>query len=267
MKSFELKQIDMPQPQKNLLLTNNSRSGFVSSQNVLIVAGIITLLCGGLAQGLMSHRWLPNIAVRDAALALNEIPVEIGNWTSEDVALSDADQKIGGIAGYVQRIYRDRTTGTQVSLLLVAGESGPIAVHPPTACFSGRGYNVVRQPGLLAIEKSGSESPTSAVTGLEASRNHVFNQADFANNAIDDVSLIRVCWAWSTNGHWEAPANPRLQFASEPYLYKLYVSERWIPNGDVQQDAGAAQQFLMKALPIVCERLERVVLEKTKVLK
>ena len=245
----------------------SSRSGFVSRQNILVVAGLVVLLVGGLAQGLMSHRWLPNIAVRDAALALNDIPAEIGNWTSEDVALSDSDKQIGGIAGYVQRTYRDRTTGTEVSLLLVAGESGPISVHPPTACFSGRGYNVVRQPGLLAIVKSGSESPTLAATDPEASRNHVFNQADFANNAIDDVSLIRVCWAWSTNGHWEAPANPRLQFASEPYLYKLYVSERWIPNGDVQQDAGAAQQFLMTALPIVCERLERVMRENAKVLK
>ena len=248
-------------------LPANLRSGLVSQQNILVVAGLVVLLFGGFAQGLLSHRWLPNVAVHDAALALNDIPAEIGNWSSEDVALPDADQKIGGIAGYVQRTYRDRTTGTEVSLLLVAGESGPIAVHPPTACFSGRGYNVVREPGILAIAKSGAELPVSAVTTSDASKNHVFNQADFANSAIDDVSLIRVCWAWSTNGHWEAPANPRLQFARAPYLYKLYVSERWIPNGDVRQDAGAAQQFLMMALPIFRERLERVVIEKTKALK
>ena len=234
----------------------NVRSGLVSRQNILIATGVAVLLCGGIAQGLMSHRWLPNAAVQNAALVLNDIPSKIGNWTSEDIALPDADQKIGGIVGYVQRTYRDQTTGTEVSLLLVAGESGPISVHPPTACFSGRGFNVVRQPGILAIAKSDEESPATATTSPDVSQNHVFNQADFANSAIDDVSLIRVCWAWSTNGHWEAPANPRLQFASQPYLYKLYVSERWIPNGDVNQDAGAAQQFLMTALPVLRERLE-----------
>ena len=233
------------------------RSGVVSRQNILIAAGLVVLLCGGLAQGLMSHRWLPNAAVQNATFALYDIPSEIGNWTSEDIDLPEADQKTGGIAGYVQRTYRDRSTGTEVSFLLVAGESGPISVHPPTACFSGRGYNVVRQPGILAIARSGTESPNATITNPDASKNHVFNQADFANSAIDDVSLIRVCWAWSTNGHWEAPANPRLQFASLPYLYKLYVSERWIPNGDVRQDAGAAQQFLMTALPLLRERLER----------
>lgn len=230
----------------------------MSRQNILIAAGLIVLIGGGFAQGLMSHRWLPNAAVQNAALALNNIPTEIGNWTSEDVALIDADQKIGGIAGYVQRNYRDRTTGTEVSLLLVVGESGPISVHPPTACFSGRGYNVVRQPGVLAIARSNDQSPAAAITNSGTSKNHIFNQADFANSAIDDVSLIRVCWAWSTNGHWEAPANPRLQFASRPYLYKLYVSERWIPNGDVNQDTGAAQQFLMTALPLLSDRLESV---------
>ncbi len=248
----------MLQPLTIIQPPENPKSEPVSRQNILIAAGLAVLLGGGFAQGLMSHRWLPNTAVYNAALALNNIPTEIGNWTSEDVALTDADQKIGGIAGYVQRNYRDRTTGTEVSLLLVVGESGPISVHPPTACFSGRGYNVVRQPGVLAIAKSDDESSAAAITNPVTSTNHIFNQADFANSAIDDVSLIRVCWAWSTNGHWEAPANPRLQFASRPYLYKLYVSERWIPNGDVNQDTGAAQQFLMTALPLLSDRLESV---------
>jgi hypothetical protein len=248
----------MLQPFDNIQPSENPGRGAVSRQNILIATGLVVLLCGGFAQGLMSHRWLPNAAVQNAALALNDIPSRIGNWTSEDIALADADRKIGGIAGYVQRNYRDRTTGTEVSLLLVVGEPGPISVHPPTACFSGRGYNVVRQPGVLAIAKTDHESLAAAITNPDASTNHIFNQADFSNSAIDDVSLIRVCWAWSTNGHWEAPANPRLQFASRPYLYKLYVSERWIPNGDVNQDAGAAQQFLMTALPVLRERLDCV---------
>lgn len=235
----------------------NVRSGLVSRQNILIATGVAVLLCGGIAvQGLMSHRWLPNAAVQNAALVMNDIPSEIGNWTSEDIALPDADQKIGGIVGYVQRTYRDRTTGTEVSLLLVAGES----YESPS----------IRRQRVFPVEDSTSCDSQAFSPSLSPAKNHqqrrprvqMFHKTMFSirptspTTAIDDVSLIRVCWAWSTNGLWEAPANPRLQFASQPYLYKLYVSERWIPNGDVNQDAGAAQQFLMTALPVLRERLE-----------
>lgn len=195
----------------------------------------------------MSHRWIPNVAVREAANRLPEIPKDIGNWTSEDVALSEVEQKMGGIAGYIQRTYRDRSTGTEVSLLLVAGESGPISLHPPTVCFSGRGYHVVRQPGVLTVPTSNS--------AVDDGGNHVFSQADFANSAIDDVALIRVCWGWSAGRKWESPTSPRMYFASQPFLYKLYVSEKWIPNGDVHQDAGAASRFLKEAVPVINKHL------------
>ena len=230
-------------------------------QTILATAALVILACGGIAHGIITHRWMPNESVHLAVAAIQHIPSEIGSWTSEDIVLPETERQIGGIACYIQRTYRDRVTGTEVSLLLVTGESGPISVHPPTACFSGRGYHVVQEPGLTAIphgihkNESKAETTTQADLLAENSNNHLFREADFENNAIDDVALIRVYWGWSTDGHWQAPNNPRLHFASQPCLFKLYVSEQWVPNGNGDKDAGAALQFLKVALPVIQHHL------------
>lgn len=224
-------------------MQNNSQQTF----GRLVVMSAFLIAAGGIAEGLMTHRWLPNTAVSEAVSLLELVPAEIGNWQSEDLLLTDVDLQVGGIAGYVQRMYTDKQTGAKVFMLLVTGEAGPISVHPPTACFSGRGFHVVGQQKMMAIEDS--------TTASQSSGKHVFHAADFSNTAVDDASLTRVYWAWSPDAKWQAPDNARMKFAGQPALYKLYVSERWIPTGDHRQDAGAAKGFLAELLPELSRHL------------
>lgn len=218
----------------------------VHSPNLLVGAAFLLIVAGGIAEGLSTNRWLPNLAVARSVELLENVPAEFGNWTSEDLVLSDVDLQVGGIEGYVQRMYTDSRTGTKVFMLLVTGEAGPISVHPPTACFSGRGFHVVGQQKVMAIDERVDES---------SSRDHIFHAADFANTAVDDASLTRVYWAWSPDSQWQAPDNARMKFAGQSALFKMYVSERWVPTGDVRQSTGAAKSFLKEMIPVLSESL------------
>lgn len=217
-------------------------------QRMEILAGVAgaMIVCGGLVQGLSTHRWTPNVAVEQAVAKLQTIPDTVGDWTSEPLLLSDAELTFGGIAGYIKREYTNNQTGAQVTVLLVAGDAGPIALHPPTVCFSGRGFHVV-----------GHEMAYSAPVDEhrpEAGQ-HQFLSADFANPADTDPSRIRVYWGWSVDGRWQAPDHPRVAFAGSSALYKLYVSERWLPHDGDNSDTGTGRLFLESALPQLTQAL------------
>lgn len=213
----------------------------------LALCAFAIIVAGGVSHGLAHHRWIPNTAIAVAVSRMSTIPATIGPWTSEEIELSEAELTIGSISGYVKRVYTNSQTRAQVVMLLVTGEPGPISLHPPTVCFSGRGFHVV----------GGEFGFATPVTDPEhVNQEHVFRCADFSNPAEADPSLIRVCWGWTAAGCWQSPDHPRVAFAGESALYKLYVSERWTPVPGVTDDTETAELFLEAALPEISKALK-----------
>ena len=210
------------------------------SRNLHMTIALMLIAIGGAAQGWMTYRWTANTAVADAVSRLDQIPMQVGDWTATDLRLTDNEVRVGRIDGYIKRAYVNQATGAQVHLLLMCGQAGPIALHPPTVCFSGQGYRVV-----------GRQTQTSIADGNSTSvQQYEFHQADFGNAAIDDATLTRLYWAWSTDGAWESAANPRVDYAGEAVLFKLYVSEQWLPTGDTK-DTGSGRLFMEQMLPVI----------------
>ncbi|MEZ6126498.1 MAG: exosortase-associated EpsI family protein [Planctomycetaceae bacterium] len=214
--------------------------------DALTICALVLLIAGGLIHGLASHRWIANTAVEQAVRRLSAVPRTIGDWQSEELHLSDAELTIGGIAGYIKREYTHAQTGARVTLLLVAGEPGPISLHPPTVCFSGRGFHVYGHEAGCGIPYA---------EGEDDARRHLLRYADFTNPADVDPSMVRVYWAWTPDGCWQSPDLPRLTFAGESSLYKMYVSELWVPEPGVREDTGTARLFLETALPEITRAL------------
>lgn len=214
----------------------------MKKSRTLLLAAIAMIVLAGMAHGWRTDRWSTNPAISSAVLRLNNIPTNPGRWTSTDQTLSDIEIDVGEIRGYIKRQYRHLDTGAVVHLLLVVGESGPISVHPPTACFAARGFHPVNTPSLW-ISQSHDQTDDR------------FMQVDFQNTAVDQSSSIRVYWAWSTGSMWQVPENPRLTFASSPYLYKIYVSEEWVRTGFQDSDPGAARLLMQDLLPHINELL------------
>ena len=212
----------------------------------LTTVGLGIIVLGGIAQGWMTHRWSENAAVADAAALLDAVPTQVGEWTSVDYELSKGEIEIGRIDGYLKREYTNQITGARVHFLLMVGEAGPISLHPPTICFAGQGYRVVGHQTHMTVKDERRQGRTF---------HDDFHQADFGNSALNDPALTRLYWAWSASGEWEAPSNPRVEYAGKPFLFKLYVSESWVPSGTVS-DTGAARLFLEDILPAVRAALQ-----------
>lgn len=177
------------------------------------LTGCVLLLVSGVVHGRLTGRWE---SPEDSPIVsrIKTVPAEIGSWQAvRDTSIAPEFEKLAGISSYVQRTYRDRLTGASVTMMLMCGETGPISVHPPEACYAGKGFKVVpgsRRSVSLATE-DGTISP-------------LFNAARFSKSGVLEAAQPELFWAWSDDGNWRTPENPRYEFAGSPVLCKLYVT-------------------------------------------
>lgn len=210
---------------------------------LLISAGIVALLAGKFADSAVNGFASEDTAVLNQAIErLNNVPESIAGWESTSTTLSEREIEVAGIMGYVRREYRNPRTGYTVNLTLLVGQSGPMSVHPPTACFEGVGYTLLTGP-----------TPTNAEHDSTISQ---FNKSSFRQGNAAVPEIVRVFWGWGTDGTWSAPANPRFTFRGQSFLYKMYVTDRWL------EDTGRTalpqiEGFLADALPVISQVLTK----------
>ena len=175
------------------------------------VASLTLLAASGVVQGRLTNRWSTSPDLDAAVARLDQLPREIGTWKGEDTDVDRATLRRIGIAGGIVRRYRDDRTGSIVTVMLVCGRPGPVSVHTPEVCYVGAGYQLAAPPSgpLSGFQAATMVRPDAAVT-----------------------DRLQVYWSWNGSGSWEAPANPRLAFGAQPYLYKLYVIRSSLSAGD-----------------------------------
>jgi hypothetical protein len=161
---------------------------------------------------------------------LGKIPMQFGDWVADTPDEEDVsafkDEKYPGII----RRYVNRALGRQVLLLIRGGSSGPLVYHhQPQQCY-------------IAIGFSPQGRTISRRIGLDE-----FAAADFSKQTAGTASL-RLYWAWSGDGAWAAPEEPRFRFTSYPLLFRLYVVEATGSPSDAH-DGDACEEFLRTALP------------------
>lgn len=244
------------------------------SQKSGVLPGIISamlLLAGGVVHGTWTHRWQKLDRSDGPESRLHRVPMSLDDWDGKDTPISDAEQKMAGLTNYLQRTYTSRRTGDTVTVTLMCGPTGPIAVHPPTACYHGAGYQQsgATRSAVLNVP-TGSPSPHgSDSTTLTDQSDHkgtspatddyirtsgvsryVFAVADFFQPSHPEASQPRIYWAWSADGMWRVPDSPRLEFAGRPTLFKLYVTfER--PFDKNRSAASPAETLLKLLLPVI----------------
>jgi hypothetical protein len=180
--------------------------------------------------GRQSDRWgkpddLPAIAAR-----VHEVRPELGDWKSEPRQLDARQLEVAGVAEYISRLYTNRKTGERMQVLLICGRPGPISVHEPSVCYTSAGYG---QVGNLDRVEAGDDQ---------------FKAGRFIKGGTEPDSL-RILWAWTTDGHFQIPDNPRRAFGrGNSGLFKLYV----IRQAGFKEEASAkepAVAFLDVLLP------------------
>jgi hypothetical protein len=200
-----------------------------------VLTGIALLAAFGVIEGLWTNRWSPSQEAGQADAQLARVPKIVGEWVGRDQELDPRMVARAEMAGYLLRQYVHRKTGQAITMVLVCGRPGPTAVHTPDICFKGAGYGLAAPPHRYTV--SAGEAGPSA--NLWVAR---FDK----NDAIP--APVRVYWAWSATGAWEAPDYPRLHFSGHAALYKLYVV-RQLPKVDERLADDPSKDFLGVFLP------------------
>jgi hypothetical protein len=176
---------------------------------IFAVMASIALLAAGLVHGYWTDRWVVNEETRTAAERLDAIPLQIGDWTGEEIEVKPG-QGAPGVAGCIQRRYINRKLGATVVLALVNGRPGPVATHTPEVCYGASGYQVgARKPVRLETPQIPAQFWTS----------------DATRTSVTEETRIRLYWAWNGGEGWVASADARNEFPRYlyPILHKLYV--------------------------------------------
>jgi len=202
---------------------------------------LLLLLCcavvvgSGLIHGHWSGRWHSTRALDEALVRVPEVPLTVGDWQGEDVPVEPQPYAQAGAHAYWMRRYHNAKTGDAVSVILMCGPSGRLAVHTPDVCYQGAGYELVGQTKKITV----------ALGGTGAAE---FRTGAFSKDKNPAGSQLRLYWAWSAAGPWQAPDLPRIPFRGEPVLFKLYLIRQFTPGAEAP-DSGPAVALLQQLLP------------------
>ena len=213
-------------------------------QRILIIASACVVLIGsGVVHGLWTDRWSEQADLADAAERLEQLPNTIGVWHGSAVEVEkDASS---GLAGMVARRYIHADSGKSVTILLACGRSGAVCTHTPEVCYAGSGYEV-EKPKRFALPSQAAQVPE-------------FWTARFVKEREAGKSHLRIFWSWYSAESWQIAEHPRVRFAGEKLLFKLYLI-RELAQMDEPLEGDPCVEFMQELLPA----LSRSVLTETK---
>jgi hypothetical protein len=209
---------------------------------ILLAIGVV-LVADGYLCGRWSGRWNP-VDRSATGEKVKQLPMACGDWRSDQPTEIDSRTvQRAGFSGYEQRIYRNANDprALPVCVLVAWGPAGPLSVHSPEVCYGAAGYTMGGQATVITPHDAAGSSLGE------------FFNSTFVSQDSTSPRKLRVIWSWNKQGAWHAPGYPRWSLAGTPVLYKLYVSQEFLPGGD---DASAKEgkdieAFLQTFLPEV----------------
>jgi hypothetical protein len=202
---------------------------------------IIAALIAGAAfvNGAVTQRWAVFTPDPARTKRLHGLEIRYEDWQPTEVP---TEMPTYERSTATSRRYVSASTQQSGVVTIISGIPGSVSTHTPDVCYVGSGYKCLRGPRKDTIDLPGTGTAT-------------FYIADFEKKTASRVERVRIRWAWSTDGDWVAPDNPRWQFAKRlnavPELYKLYVATP-LPeptNGEerVHEDEPQTQAFVAAA--------------------
>jgi hypothetical protein len=182
------------------------------------VLGLV--VCGALVNGAVTQRWNVLEPNRELTGRLHALEVKFEDWQPSEVP---TEMPLNERSIATSRRYA--SPGGRVAVVsFISGIPGSVASHTPDVCYPGSGYRTLR-----GVRKEPFKLPDGSSC--------VCYVADFEKKTQTKLDRIRVRWAWTTDGVWTAPENPRWQFASQlraPVLYKVYAATP-LPEADTDE--------------------------------
>jgi hypothetical protein len=194
------------------------------------IVAFFLVVGAGVVQGLHTDRWSVSRDLEISAAKLEGLPLVLGNWEGIDEPMNAAEKDLAELVGYKRRKYVNKVNGASAAVLIMCGRPGPIAVHTPDVCMNGDGYRVLDEE---------IDTPVRELPAMQ------FKTARFIREDAVASNPVRIYWAWTTDGNWSTPKDPRWRFASAPALFKIYVSWEQAGKEKPKQDDPHHDLFLL----------------------
>lgn len=205
--------------------------------------GFVLIAVASLVQGLWTERWAPTISdkLKAYAAALESVPTAIGaHWEAKSTTEMDPrEREAAGAVGDLSRTYWNPRTQEEVSVYLICGPSRHVAVHNPKACYTSSGFRMEDKVAVYKIPFGDTAAE--------------FRTAVFLKEDATATQPLRVFWAWTADGNWEAPEWPRMKFGGRTALNKVYLICRSTPGEKIEDNP--AYDFAREFLPVVTRLL------------
>jgi len=200
----------------------------VLSRRKPMLVVIALLMSSAVVHGSIDGRWSAKKNLKAQGERLSTLPESAGDWKLIDKPeMDESALQILQCHGWDQRKYRNETTGQIITVAVLFGPRGPIAVHTPEVCFDSIGTEQTRDRRVESIP-----------TGKE---NHQLWSVEFSRkDSLDDN--FESWYGWSDGGAFHASKLPRVWMTST--LYKIQLSG---PSGNGADQP--IQDFLGEFLP------------------
>ena len=209
-------------------------------RTTLTVSAALLLIASGAVHGIWTERWTSNPEDLDlAARQLSDVPAAFGKWDGKNIDMP-TDAK-SGLARVMARRFVHRENGKVITVYLACGRPGPICIHTPDACYQADGFTEVESPRRKSVAGDG-KTPSE------------FWSARYMRTRADGQTNLRLFWSWHTAEGWKVADNPRIAFAGESVMHKLYVI-REVANPNDPAEADVCVEFMRELLPILEQKL------------
>lgn len=200
------------------------------------VVGIVLIAVTSLVQGLWTERWTSSVSdqLKGYAAALEKVPTAVSaHWEAKaQTEMDPREREAAGAVGDLSRTYWNPRTQQEVSVYMICGASRNVAIHNPKACYTNSGFRMEDKERLCTIPFG--------------DRVAQFRTAVFLKESATSQEPLRVFWAWTADGNWEAPPWPRFKYGGRTALNKIYLISRSTPGEPIEQNPafGFAKEFL-----------------------
>jgi hypothetical protein len=200
---------------------------------LILLCSAAALLAGsGIVHGLWTDRWAEPVDLTGAAARLKHVPTTVGAWQGADLEMKHNPNL--NLAGVLTRRYVNRDTGAVVTIYLACGRPGPVCVHSPDVCYEANGFKLDR-PRRFQLDADRTAGPELWTAGA-------------VREKTAGAEYLRLFWSWHAADGWRISDSPRLAFAGESHLHKLYVI-RELANPNEPMNAEPCVEFMRAFLP------------------
>jgi hypothetical protein len=205
------------------------------------LVALVIVVAAGAWHGIGTERWRKSEELGPAVARLSDLPERVGDWQARPVDMDAQALRQAGAEGHWLRRFANPRATSSVTIVLLCGRTGQMAVHRPEDCYRGAGYEMAAPATQYQLPPHPTLSPAEGERvgrgGGPDGEPAAFWTACFHKQDAAGPVQLRIYWSWFAGGRWQAPDSPRLAFAGLPVLYKLYVvCEAGEPAGPITND-------------------------------